>query len=202
MLSKTDSPVTFVIMVIMLIFILAALSNRKFLFKMMLHPYSVIRNKEYYSWLSSDLVHNDFLHLLLNEIFMYLVCSNLEYTLRCRSAGGSWQFLIIYLGSNFAGVITATILNRNDFNYSTAGSSGSIFGCMISFMILKPHFTAFYLPFIGGVPNIYTAFIYGLIFIIYQRKSGNELINHEIHFFGACGGAAITFLLFYHPLFI
>ena len=191
-----DAPVSFVLMMLIFIFSCIAFYSQSFFMKMILHPYSVVKDKEYYRLFTSDFVHNDFMHLLLNEIMLYLICVNLEESLRMQSIYGSWQFLFIYLFSFFSGVFVTTIRHRKQFDYSSAGASGSIMGCMMSFMILKPNYIALYLPVIGGLKNIWTALIFILIMIWYQRKKNNQLMNHELHFFGALGGILATLILF------
>jgi membrane associated rhomboid family serine protease len=195
-LFHDGAPVTFFIMVTIFLFSTVSLYRPSFFMKLLLHPYSIFKEKEYYRIITADLVHNDLTHLALNEFMLYLCCANLEEFLRKRSACGSWQFLLIYLSSYFAGIIVATIRHRNDFSYSSAGASGSIMGCMFSFMLVDPNFIAFYLPVIGGLKNKYDALLYILILMWYQRRSKNELSNHELHFFGAIGGILATLLLF------
>jgi hypothetical protein len=55
-------------------------------------------------------------------------------------------------------------------------------------MIIDPNGTALNFSFVGGIKNIYTGLIYILLLIYYKWKKGNEMINHEIHFYGALGG--------------
>ena len=195
-IKQDNAPVTNLLM--MLIFILSSISlyNERFFLKMILHPYSICKHKQYYRLLTSDLVHNDFMHLLLNETMLFFVCGNLEGELRGQSVYGSLQFLFIYLFSLFAGVLYTTIRRRNQFDFSSAGASGSILGCLMAFMILKPDKIAFYVPVFGGMKNMYVAFFYILILIWYQKRRDNEYIDQELHFFGALGGILATVLLF------
>jgi membrane associated rhomboid family serine protease len=190
------APVTFVLMVLILIFSSISLYRKAFFMRMILHPYSIVKQKQYYRLFTSDLVHNDIMHLLLNEVMLYLMCANLEEYLRMKSAYGSWEFLFIYLFSFFSGVIITTFRHRNQFDYSSAGASGSILGCMLSFMILKPNYIAVFLPVVGGLKNIYTAPVFILLLIWNQRKRKNQLLDHELHFYSVLGGIVATFILF------
>ncbi|MFI5162350.1 MAG: rhomboid family intramembrane serine protease [Sphingobacteriales bacterium] len=190
------TPATFAIMTAILICSCAGFYHKVFFSKLILHPYSIVRQKEYYRLFTSDLVHVDFMHLLLNELMLYLICGSLEEHLKIGSAHGSWQFLFIYACSLFSGVVVTTLRHRKQFDYSGAGASGSLMGCMMSFMILKPNYIAFYLPVIGGVKNTWTAIIFIVILIWYQQQRKNRLFNHELHFWGAIGGIAATFILF------
>ncbi|WP_429380305.1 rhomboid family intramembrane serine protease [Mucilaginibacter sp. UYCu711] len=170
--------------------------SKKLHLKFILHPVSIFRHSEYYRLFTSDLVHNDIGHFLLNEVMAFYVCGDLERNLRSRSAHGSLLLLIIYLVSFASGIIYTTFRHRRDFDYSSAGASGSIIGCMMSFMILAPSYIALYLPLIGGIKNIYASLIVLIGLIIYKVRSGNELMDHERHFFSALGGILITLVLF------
>jgi membrane associated rhomboid family serine protease len=146
--------------------------------------------------ITGDFVHNDLMHLLLNELMLYGICASLEEDLRHLYTNGSLRFLIIYLGSWIVGVTATTIRHRMDFDYSSAGSSGSILGCMMSYMMLEPAKIALYLPILGGVKNIYAALLVIVMLIAYQKKTGNQMMNYELHFFGALGGILTTLILF------
>lgn len=190
-------PVTYMIILVILITSVVGLLNKKIYHKLLLHPYSIIKRKEYYRAITGDLVHNDVLHLGLNLFILYLVCADLEETIRSQNPYGSWMFLSIYLGSYAAGAAYTIIRYRNQPEYSSAGASGSIMGCMMSFMILAPNYVAVYLPLIGGVTNLYMALGYIVAMTYYQRKQDSSQINHGLHFFSALGGIIITIL--YYP---
>ena len=164
----------------------------------MLHPESVVQGREYYRLLTSDLVHNDFGHLVLNEIMLFTYCVNLEAFLNDNHTNGSLLFLGIYLVSCLSGAVVTTLFHKWDEGYSSAGASGSIIGCLFSYTILSPNITAFYLPALGGVKNLYFGIICLAVFIIYQKRTKNTMLNHEVHFFGAVGGILTTLILIPH----
>jgi membrane associated rhomboid family serine protease len=197
-LPFTTMPATIIIMVIILIFSIMGFRNNLFYLKMIHHPGSLLKNKEYHRLLTSDLVHNDFLHLLVNEAMALFICGNLEEILRKQSVYGSLEFLYIYLFSHFAGVVLTTIRHRKDFDYSSAGASGSILGCMMAFMILKPNYIGLYVPIVGGLKNIYVGLVVIIGLIIYQRRAGNPMMDNELHFYSALGGIVATLILFPH----
>lgn len=193
----TKSPVTLMISLAVLLFSAASLLRERLFFAFILHPFSVIRNRQYYRILTADLVNADWVHLALNEFMLYVFCSDLEETLRHGSSSGSWQFLLIYFGSLAAASAIVIVRHRNDFNYSTTGTSGSIMGCMFGFMMLDPNYIVYKLSSGGGVKNIYGGLMYIIMLIIYQKRKDSGYVNHEYHFYGALGGLLVTSLL--HP---
>lgn len=191
-----EMPVTWLLMMSILLISFNALLQQKFFLNMLLHPMSIIQDKQYYRLVTADFVHNDILHLLINELMLFFVCGNLEKHLRAIHTRGSAEYTLIYLTSLFSGSVAVTLINRRTFEYLSAGASGSILGCLFSNTILQPDVIAFYVPFIGGVKNQFAALIYISGLIYYRRRSKNAVINHDLHFFGALGGIIITLVMF------
>lgn len=194
-LSKPEAPATYCLMAGIAIISLAGIYKRNIFAALLLHPYSVINQRQYYRVLTADLVHNDMIHLIMNEISLYIFCANLEVTLNKRSGNGSIQLLEVFLISLIVSNGLYSIRNRRKFDYTSAGCSGSVMGCLFAFMITDPNGTALNFSFIGGIKNIYTGLFYILLLIYYKWKKGNEMINHEIHFYGALGGIIAAFIV-------
>jgi membrane associated rhomboid family serine protease len=192
----SQSPATSWLMFLVILFSLTGQANKKLFFEFILHPRSVTRDKQYYRIITADWTNADFMHLLVNELMLYVFCSDLEETFRSRSANGSIQFLIIYAASLLVGSAFIIIRHYKDFEYSTTGTSGSIMGCMFSFMLVAPNYIVYHLPVFGEVKNIYAGLIYIVILIIYQRRKKDEMINHEFHFYGAIGGILATLIIY------
>ncbi|MBS1526467.1 MAG: rhomboid family intramembrane serine protease [Bacteroidetes bacterium] len=193
----SKSPATFVVSVLVMLFSVTALVNKKLFFACILHPVSVVRDRQYYRIFTADLVNADVLHLMLNEFVLYVFCSDLEETLRKSGGSGSLQFLVIYFCSLLFAAGIVIVRHYKDFNYSTTGTSGSIMGCMFGFMLLDPNYIVYNFTEGGGIKNIYGGLMYILLLFAYQRKKGGGLINHEYHFYGALGGLITTLTL--HP---
>jgi membrane associated rhomboid family serine protease len=189
-------PVTIILMAVLCLLSLLTYRFKSMRLKLILHPVSVLKDKEYYRLFSSDLIHHDLVHLLLNEFLLFIYGATLEDYLNQRGRYGSLEFLLIYLMSCFFGAAGTTIVNRKDFGFTSAGASGSIIGCVFSYVILKPGRVAFFLPVIGAVTNIYLGLVVIVLIFAYQWRSNNELINQEQHFFGALGGMLVTFMIF------
>ncbi|MGY3212451.1 rhomboid family intramembrane serine protease [Mucilaginibacter sp. HD30] len=190
------APVSALLLLTIIISTIYGLYHPGYFLKLILHPFGIVKHKEYYRLFTAELIHNDFAHLLMNAWMYYVVCINLEQSLNQQSFYGSGQFFLIYLLSYLTGVIVITLRHRNDFNYSSAGASGSIMGCMMSFMLLKPDKVAFYLPVYGGVKNSMMALLFIVVLTVYQYRTNNPLMNNELHFYSALGGIVGTVALF------
>jgi len=198
--ARLPDPATCSLITIILTVSLIAFRSKKVFAKLILHPYSVFHSKEYYRILTSDLVHNDYPHLLLNLGTFFLFGSNLEDILLKRSSYGSWHLIEIFIISQLFANTAYTLTNRNKFENSSAGCSASVMGCLFALMISDPYGTALSLYYWGGIANIYTGLVYILLLVYYSWRKGNDMVNHEIHFYGAIGGV-LALMLVQPPLF-
>ena len=187
-MTKPEAPATYCLMSVIAIISLAGIYKKGIFAALLLHPYSVVRQRQYYRLFTSDFVHNDFIHLIFNEISLYIFCANLEVTLTKRVGNGSLNLLLIFVISELIANSLFTWRYRDNFDYSSAGCSGGVIGCLFAFMVLAPYGTAISFAFIGGVKNIITGIVYILLLVYYKWKKDNDMINHDIHFYGAIGG--------------
>ena len=189
------APVCYSIMVLITLFSLWAMKDQRLFFQLLLHPNGIIESKEYYRLFTGDLVHNDIIHLGLNQIMLFTFGTRLEEHLLSKTTNGSLQFLAIYMSSCLAGSLVTTIRHHKEFEFTNAGASGSIIGCMLGYVLLQPDIIAFYVPVLGGIKNIFGGLLCIVAYMVYQFKYDKTNINHEVHFFGGLGGIASTLLI-------
>lgn len=162
--------------------------NRKLLDRLILHPWSVVRQKKYHLVITSSFVHADLMHLMFNMITFYYFAFYLEVII------GSLNFLILYFGAMIVSDISTIIKHRNDYDYRSLGASGAISGVLFSFIMFTPT-TPLYILFIPiGIP----AFVFGPLYLLYcwwASKKSMDYINHEAHLWGAVAGVIITAIL-------
>jgi membrane associated rhomboid family serine protease len=190
-----ESPFTFALMAVVSIVSLLAFTRKKIFANLLLHPYSVFKYKQYYRVVTSDFVHVDLWHFGFNQLTLYTFCSNLEEVLNHKFHRGNYLLLIIYFCSMLMGNIIVALINRKDFEYSSAGCSGSVTGCLFGFMIIDPHGSALNEPLIGSIENIYSGLLFIIALIFYKLKRKNEVINFDLHFYGAVGGILATLVM-------
>ncbi|MCQ6957632.1 rhomboid family intramembrane serine protease [Mucilaginibacter aquariorum] len=193
--NPRESPACLVITGIIIVVGLVALKNPRLFLAGIMHPASIKKEGQFYRLISSDFIHNDIVHLAINSFALFAVGSQLEEYLRSAGTAGSAWFLAVYFSSCLCGNFFTYLRHRNDFEFSSAGASGSVLGCMMAFMILQPYHIAFYLPVIGGVANLYVSLIYIVFLLVYQIRTGNPLVNNEVHFYGAMGGLIAALIL-------
>jgi len=155
---------------------------------LLLHPWSIMRKKQYYRLLSYGLIHADMLHLLFNMIAMYSVSLVLE------QAMGSTRFILLYLGAMVLAAGIPAWRHRDNPGYSALGASGAVSALFFAGMLYFP--TAKVMVFLLPVPLPWPVF--AILFIVVsiiggRRNWGN--IGHDVHLYGALSGLGLTILL-------
>jgi len=183
-----EAPVASIIFVFTLITSIYAFNDPQIYGKFMLHPYSVSKGKKLYTFITSGLIHADWMHLFFNMFTFYAFAFNLERTI------GHWQFGVLYFVSLVLSDVPTMLKHKNDFWYNSLGASGAISGVLFSYILFYPlsQLRIFPLPI-----NIY-AIIFGVLYLVYcwyASKSARDHINHDAHFFGAITGIIVTIIL-------
>jgi membrane associated rhomboid family serine protease len=177
------------VLLLLVMFVLSVIAFEKPTLKenLLLHPYRVVREKRYFTLLTSIFVHNDWLHLIFNAVTFYFFAIPLEQIV------GVEFFLMIYFGSLLASSIPDVLMEWRNPSFRTLGASGAISGAMFAFILHAPSSTIslFLLPV--GIPAPIFALLY-LAYTYYASKQGMDNINHNAHLWGALAGIVITIL--------
>jgi len=177
------------VLLLLVMFVLSVIAFEKPSLKenLLLHPYRVVREKRYFTLLTSGFVHNDWLHLIFNAVTFYFFAIPLEQIV------GVEFFLMIYFGSLLASSIPDVLMEWRNPSFRTLGASGAISGAMFAFILHAPSSTIslFLLPV--GIPAPIFALLY-LAYTYYASKQGLDNINHNAHLWGALAGIVITIL--------
>jgi membrane associated rhomboid family serine protease len=177
------------VLLLLVMFVLSVIAFEKPTLKenLLLHPYRVVREKRYFTLLTSGFVHNDWLHLIFNAVTFYFFAIPLEQIV------GVEFFLMIYFGSLLASSIPDVLMEWRNPSFRTLGASGAISGAMFAFILHAPSSTIslFLLPV--GIPAPIFALLY-LAYTYYASKQGIDNINHNAHLWGALAGIVITIL--------
>ncbi len=156
-----------------------------------LHPYSVVRKKEYWRLITSGFIHGDMMHLLFNMITLYFFAVG-ERGLEDNA--GSLRFFLIYFVSMIVSDISTVIKRKDDYGYRSIGASGAVSGILFAAIMYNPTMKIFFF----FIPIPIPAWIFAILYLVYSytasRKS-QDFINHEAHFWGAGAGAALAIIL-------
>ncbi|MFA6275425.1 MAG: rhomboid family intramembrane serine protease [Pedobacter sp.] len=178
-----DTPVASIIFVFTLITSIYAFNDHQLYGKFMLHPYTVSKGKKLYTFITSGLIHADWMHLFFNMFTFYFFAFRLEMMI------GHWQFGLLYFLSLILSDIPTVIKHKDHFWYNSLGASGAISAVLFSYIMFDPMslIGVMFIP----MPAILFAILY-LAYSWYMSKNAKDNIGHDAHFFGALTGLIFT----------
>jgi len=108
---------------------------------------------------------------------------------------GVIKFLILYVGSLFAGSVFTLFFHKKELYYSAVGASGAVAGIIYAAILLNPDMTLMMFPLPIPIPG----YIFGLGYLLYsiygmKKQLGN--VGHSAHLGGAIGGYALMLLVY------
>ncbi len=190
---------TIITILITILISIYSFQNKKLFDKLLLNPYRLIQNKEYYRIITHGFIHADWTHLLVNmfvlfsfgkAIEMYFEdLKNMDYIRNIQL-----QFVILYLGGIIVSSLPTIIKHRKDSWYNSLGASGGVSSIVFASIFFDP-LNIIYLYFIP-IPGI----IFGILYLAYSQymsKKSKDNVNHEAHLTGAIFG--FIYPLIIHP---
>lgn len=185
---------TLIIIIITVIISIIAFTNPVWNSKMMFNAYLVKNHKQYYRFVTSGLVHGDWVHLAINMLVFYSFGTVVEqYYNSVFGEKGFWNFLLLYVGSLVFSELSSFIKYQNNPSYNSLGASGAVSAIVFASIVFQP-LAKIYIWGILPLPGILLGAGY-LFFSAYLAKKQQSHINHEAHFYGAIYGFFFTVLL-------
>lgn len=177
------APVASIIFLFTLATSIYAFNNQEVYGKFMLHPYTVSKGRKLYTFITSGLIHADWMHLFFNMFTFFFFAFTLEARL------GHWQFGVLYVLSLILSDLPSVIKHKDNFGYNSLGASGAISALLFSFILFEP----------GAIIRVMfipmPALVFGVLYLWYSwymAKQNRDNIGHDAHFFGALSGLIFT----------
>ncbi|MGE0077239.1 MAG: rhomboid family intramembrane serine protease [Bacteroidales bacterium] len=189
---------TYLIVAITVVVSLIAFGDRNLMQRLLLSPYRVFRNKEWYRIITHAFVHANFLHLFVNMFVLFSFGKAVEHWLYQLKISGYidypiLHFYILYIGGAIIATLTTLKKHKDDYYYQSVGASGAVSG-FVFFCVFFDPLESLYLMGVIPIPGILFAIAY-LFYTHYMSKKEGDNINHDAHFVGAVFG-------FIYPLLI
>jgi membrane associated rhomboid family serine protease len=217
LLKVVHSPVATLIFLVTIATSLAAFQNQWIKEKLILRPYAFAHRKQFFTIITSGLIHADWMHLGMNMLTFWWFAFNLEgyfVYLQCLTPDGvpeegvqtfnqvlgHSKFFLIYFASLIISDFT-TILKYKDIpGYASLGASGAISGLVISTVVLAPamHHDLYIM---GILPGWAFAILY-IVSSYISAKRRLDNVGHEAHMWGAIAGLVFTFILMPHQSWV
>lgn len=183
---------TIIIIIITVLVSFAAFQNAELTDKLIHHPYTEFRHKEYYRWLTSGFIHGGQMHLFINMFVFYQFGGFVErvFVAQFGQIQGTIYYLILYLGAIVFADLPSYYKNKNNSDYASLGASGGVSGIMFAYVLFAP----IDVIYLYGIIPMYTV-IWGVAYLAYEQwasRRENDGIGHDAHFYGAVFGIIFT----------
>ncbi|MEZ4883559.1 MAG: rhomboid family intramembrane serine protease [Chitinophagales bacterium] len=156
--------------------------------KLLLYPYDMVRNNNYYRFISSGFVHADWMHLLFNMWALYLFGGMVESRFGEYFGGmGITLYLLLYFGGMVAASSVSFMNHRENPAYRALGASGAVSAVLFVAIVFDPWMSLIIFP----IPIPMPAIVLGIAYLAYSywaAKQGRDNIGHDAHFYGALFG--------------
>ncbi len=184
--------VTLIIVIITVLVSYQCFNNFQLKSKLVHHPYSVQQNKEYHRWITSGLVHRDWIHLGINMFVFYQFGMAVENNFSRPDYFGPTMGPIIFLLFYVLGIVASDLpyfaKYKNNPQHSSAGASGAVSAILFAYMLFYP-----WVPlYLYGIIPIFSI-VAGILYLGYETYAHNknrtgDTTNHLAHIFGAVYG--------------
>lgn len=174
-----------IIFAVTLIVSIIGLSKPQLVNALLLRPYWLVRNNEYYRLITSGFVHADIGHLVFNLLTFYFFAFPLE------DAIGTERFVALYFIGLVLSDLGTWVKHRNDAEYASLGASGAILAVLFASIVYFPDQSLFIIPIPVPIPAPLFAVLY-LAYSWWSSRQNRGRINHDAHIGGALTGLAFV----------
>jgi len=189
---------TTLLLVIVIIGIsLYAWSKPQLLQNMLMNPYRIYHDKQYYRFITSGFIHNGYLHLFFNTFTLFFFGTNIERVIELQFGDAAvialpglrfnYVFVLFFLAAVVVSDIPTFLKHRDKIYYNSLGASGGVSAIIFASILFFPLSALSFILIPVRIP----AFLLGTLFLIYsyyQSKNAMDNVNHDAHLYGAVFG--------------
>lgn len=196
-------PITYWIIGITIIVSWYSFDKPEVLKKLLLNPYQVASQQQYYRFITSWFVHANFSHLLWNMFSFFFFGVVVEYYFNYLfGVAGPILFILLYLLAIVISDMPSYFKHKNNPGYNSLGASGGVAAIIFASILFQPMQDICLYAIL-----CFPGFIFGIAYILgsyYYGKRAKDNINHAAHIYGALVGLVFTIIIFPKsiPLFI
>lgn len=160
--------------------------------KLLMKPFAVRHEGQWYRLLSHAFVHADWAHLAVNMFVLYMFGRNVEILFAYLTALPIVVvYAVLYIGGVLFASIPGMVKHGDDPTYRAVGASGAVSAVLFAQILILPTqgVSILFIPF--ELP----AFLFGGLYLIYSwymDRRGGDHVAHDAHFYGAIFGILFT----------
>ena len=185
--------ITITILLLTCVVSFTGFSNQKVMDDLIFYPPAIARQNQWYRFISSGLIHADFLHLAFNMYTFYMFGDIVEKTFgQVYGSSAKVCYVLLYVTSLIVCLLPTYLQHKEKYYYRSLGASGAVSAVIFVGIFLYPTMKLQIFPIPIDIP----AFIFGPLYLgvsAYLAKRGHGNINHSAHIWGALYG--IVFLI-------
>jgi membrane associated rhomboid family serine protease len=170
-------------------------NNEDTLRRLMMTPYLINKQKQYYRFLTSGFIHRDYIHLLMNMVSFYFFGGVIEgvFNQLFERMGGIY-FIVLYLMAIVVSDLPTYLKHKDNPGYHSLGASGGVAAVIFASIIFLPlQYICLYVALC--MPGFILGTLY-LIFSYYQGRKANDGINHDAHLYGSLFGLLFCIVIY------
>ena len=169
-----------------------AFYSHEVMYKWIFSPYEARYHKQFYRFITSGLLHANWIHLFFNMFVLYQFGNNVErYYRDMFDMKGIYYYILLYVGALIVSNFPSYFKHHNDPGYQSLGASGAVSAVLFTFIIIDPFARiAFFLPILE-----FPAIVWGVLYLAYEywaSKKQFDNIGHDAHFMGAIYGIVFS----------
>lgn len=178
--------ITVIIISITIIITYYTFQNSKTFEKLLLSPFNVLHNRQYYRIFTHIFLHANWEHLIFNMLSLYFMGIAVEQ-ISNEIFDSRFFYILLYIGGGIFATSYSLFKSRNDKNTHIVGASGAVSAIVFAFILFRP----MHKLYLFGLPIGIPAVLFGLLYILasfYLIKKNNDSIAHDAHILGSVWG--------------
>lgn len=189
--------ITYIIIGVTAISSLLAWSNPNLLQSWIFSPYQIAQKNQWYRFITSGFIHQDYLHLIFNMVSLYFLGLYAEFGF-AKKFGEMYEiyFIFFYISAMIIADIPVFFKHRKNPYYRALGASGAVSAVVFAAILLEPNISLMVFPIPFRIPGVVYAILY-VLYSAYMSKNSQDNIGHEAHLYGALYG--VVFIAMFVP---
>jgi membrane associated rhomboid family serine protease len=189
--------ITYIIIGVTAILSLLAWSNPNLLQSWIFSPYQIAKKNQWYRFITSGFIHQDYLHLIFNMVSLYFLGLYAEFGFAMKF-GDMYQiyFIFFYISAMIVADIPVFFKHRKNTYYRALGASGAVSAVVFAAILLEPNISLMVFPIPFRIPGVVYAILY-VLYSAYMSKNSQDNIGHDAHLYGALYG--VVFIAIFVP---